>query len=68
MVYRFTALFTVRKCHWSELLGFWSLTVFRYTKSYRTQRFGNRICFRPQVSRGTPTLLGSLEVAARSKT
>jgi hypothetical protein len=49
----------------SELLGFWTLSIVRYCKEHlRTQRFGNRICFRPQV-RGweTPTLLGPLERA-----
>jgi hypothetical protein len=29
----------------------------------RKQRFGNWICFRPQVGRETPTLLGAIEKA-----
>jgi hypothetical protein len=44
----------------SGLPGFWILSIVRYFEEhYRTQRFGNWICFRPQV-RGweTPTLLG----------
>jgi hypothetical protein len=32
-------------------------------KNHRTLRFGNWICFRPQVRRETPTLLGDLERA-----
>jgi hypothetical protein len=43
-----------RKLHtdavYSELLGFWTLSIVRYSKNLRTQRFGNRICFRPQVT------------------
>jgi hypothetical protein len=39
------------------LEGFWTLSIFRY--SYKTQRFGNSICFRSQVKGETPTLLGT---------
>jgi hypothetical protein len=46
----------------SELLGFWTSPIVRYFKKhYRTQRFGNWICFRPQVKGGTATLSGPLE-------
>jgi hypothetical protein len=33
-----------------ELLGFWTLSIVRNSKYQKTQRFGNYICFRPQVS------------------
>jgi hypothetical protein len=32
-------------------------------KNYKTQRFGNWICFRPEVRGETPTLSGPLERA-----
>jgi hypothetical protein len=35
----------------------------RILKTKKTQRFGDRICFRPQVRGKTPTLLGPLERA-----
>jgi hypothetical protein len=41
---------------YSELLCFWTLPNVR-------KRFGNWICFSPQVKRETPTLLGPLERA-----
>jgi hypothetical protein len=34
----------------SELLFFWTLPTVRYSKNKRIQRFGNWICFHPQVS------------------
>jgi hypothetical protein len=41
-------------------MDFWTLSIVRNSKYYKTQRFGNLICFRPKV-RETLTLLGSLE-------
>jgi hypothetical protein len=35
----------VRSC-FSESLGFWTLSIVRNSKYKKTQRFGNRICFR----------------------
>jgi hypothetical protein len=37
----------------SELLGFWPLSIVWSYKTYRAQRFGNWICFRPQVENGS---------------
>jgi hypothetical protein len=34
-------------CKKKEFLGFWTLSIVRYLKN--TRRFGNWICFRPQV-------------------
>jgi hypothetical protein len=48
---------------YSELLGFRTLSIVRYSQNWKTQRFGNWICFRPQVRGETPTLLGPLERA-----
>jgi hypothetical protein len=47
----------------SGLLRVWALFIVRHTKGHeRTQRFGNWICFHPQMKGGeTPTLLGPLE-------
>jgi hypothetical protein len=39
---------------YSELLVSWTLSTVRYSRSEKTQRFGNWICFRPQV-RGRKT-------------
>jgi hypothetical protein len=36
----------------SELLGLWTLSIALNSKYYKIQRFGNWICFRPQVKRG----------------
>jgi hypothetical protein len=47
------------KC--SELLGFRTLSIVRYSKNQNTQLFGNWISFRPQVREETSTLLGPLE-------
>jgi hypothetical protein len=33
----------------SELLGFWTYSIVRYSRNYKIRRFGNWICFRPQV-------------------
>jgi hypothetical protein len=44
---------------YSELLGFWALSIVRNSKYYKTQRFGNWICFCPQV-RGGRQSVGSL--------
>jgi hypothetical protein len=44
----------------SELLGSWTLPIVRFSRSQKKQRFGNWICFRPQV-RGEDTYsVGSL--------
>jgi hypothetical protein len=44
-------------------MGFWTLSTVRYSKIYRTQCLGNWICFRPQVSGETPTVMDPLERA-----
>jgi hypothetical protein len=44
------------------LLGFWTLSIVRYSRKYKTRRFGNWICFRLQM-RGKTTLLHPLEIA-----
>jgi hypothetical protein len=50
-------------CQW-ELLGFCTWSIVWYSeKHYRAQRFGNWICFHPQVRGQTPTLSGPLENA-----
>jgi hypothetical protein len=36
----------------SELLCFWTLSIVRNFKYYKTQRFGSWICFRPKVRGG----------------
>jgi hypothetical protein len=48
-----------------ELLRFWTLSIVWNFKYYKTQRFGNLVCFRPSSGEGreTPTLLGPLERA-----
>jgi hypothetical protein len=46
----------------TELLGFWTFSIVRYSKDQETRRFGNRICFRLQV-KGEDTQLGPLERA-----
>jgi hypothetical protein len=33
----------------SELLGFWTLPIFRYSWNWKTRRFGTWICFLPEV-------------------
>jgi hypothetical protein len=45
--------------------NYWDLVSFHRLVFYRTRRFGNGICFRPQVKVGqkTPTQLGPLERA-----
>jgi hypothetical protein len=50
-----TATFNDLLCLRSKLLGFWTLSIVLYTRNYKTQRFGNWICFRPHVRGGTPT-------------
>jgi hypothetical protein len=44
-----------------------ALSNFLYSKKLRTQRFGNYICFRPQVRLETLILLGPLERANLKK-
>jgi hypothetical protein len=42
----------------SELLGFWTFSIIRYSRKYKTRSFGNWICFYPQVWGGKiPTKL-----------
>jgi hypothetical protein len=55
-----------RQTTWfSGLLGFWILSIVRYSKKQKNTRFGNWICFRPQVrGQETPTQLGPLERAS----
>jgi hypothetical protein len=33
----------------ADLLGFWTFSIVRYSRKQKTRRFGNWICFRPQV-------------------
>jgi hypothetical protein len=48
----------------TELLGFWTFSIVRYSREQKTRRFGNWIFFRPQVTgKKTPTRLGPLERA-----
>jgi hypothetical protein len=42
---------------------FWTSSIVRYSRNYKTQHFGNWISFYPQVGWETPTLLGFLERA-----
>jgi hypothetical protein len=56
-------MYTINGAEHSELLGFSILSIVRYSKNYRTQCFGNWICFLPQIRRKTSTLLSSLEKA-----
>jgi hypothetical protein len=44
----------------SELLGFWTFSIVQYSREQKTRRFGNSICFHPQV-KGEDTQLGPLE-------
>jgi hypothetical protein len=44
----------------SELLGFWTLSIVRNSKYYKTQHFGNWICLRPQVKGRDTYSVGSL--------
>jgi hypothetical protein len=45
-----------------ELLGFWTFSIVRFSRELKTRRFGNWMCFRPQVKgEKTPTQLGPLE-------
>jgi hypothetical protein len=55
-----------RWCITHRITGFFGLfTIVRYSRDKKTRRFGNWICFRPQVKGGekTPTQLGLLERA-----
>jgi hypothetical protein len=52
-----------------ELLGFWTFSIVRYSIEQNTRRFGNSICFRPQMNEEkTPTRLGPLEKATEYRT
>jgi hypothetical protein len=53
-----------RKRKLSELLNFSTLSNVLYSKNYRTQRFGNWICFRPQVRMEAPTVSCLLELTS----
>jgi hypothetical protein len=33
----------------SELLSFWTFSIVLYSRNEKTRRFGNWICFRPQI-------------------
>jgi hypothetical protein len=44
----------------SESLGFWTLSIVRNSKYQKTKRFGNWICYRPQVRGGDTYLEGPL--------
>jgi hypothetical protein len=44
-----------------RITGFWTLSIFRYSRNQKIQRFGNWIRFRSQVRGETPTLFGPLE-------
>jgi hypothetical protein len=35
-----------------ESLGFWTFSIVLYSREQKTRRFGNWICFRPQVKGG----------------
>jgi hypothetical protein len=46
------------------LLSFLDFSIVLYSRDYKTRRFGNWICFHPQVKRRrTPTQLGPIERA-----
>jgi hypothetical protein len=47
----------------TELLGFWTASIIRYSRKQKTRRFGNWIYFRPLVRGEAPILLGLLERA-----
>jgi hypothetical protein len=36
----------------TELLGFWTFSIIRYSRTQKARRFGNWICFRLQVKEG----------------
>jgi hypothetical protein len=44
-------------------MGFWTLSIVLYSRKQKIRRFGNWICFCPQVRGKTPTQLGPLERA-----
>jgi hypothetical protein len=46
-----------------RIAAFWTFSIVRYSRKQETRRFGNSICFRPQVRGKTPTKLGPLERA-----
>jgi hypothetical protein len=46
-----------------RIIGLLGISIIRYSKNYKTQRFVNWNCFHPQVTEVTRTLLGSLEKA-----
>jgi hypothetical protein len=58
-------LFLQHNVRISELQGFSTSSIVRYSRNLKTQRFRNWICFRPQVEGGgeTPTQLGPSERA-----
>jgi hypothetical protein len=58
--YRLDSKGFLRWCITLRITGFLDLSVVRYFKNQRTQRFGNWICFRLQVMGETPAPLGSL--------
>jgi hypothetical protein len=46
-----------------RITGILDFSIVRYSKNYGTQSFGNWMCFLPQVTEETATLLGTLERA-----
>jgi hypothetical protein len=48
---------------YTTITAFFDLSIVRYSKNYRTQHFGNWICFCPQV-RGNTYSVGSLELTS----
>jgi hypothetical protein len=47
----------------SLLLSFWTLSIIRISTNQKTQRFGNRICFRIQARGGAPTIQKNQKLA-----
>jgi hypothetical protein len=43
-----------------RITGFLDFSIVRYSRNYKTQRFGNWICFRPQMKGEDTYLVGSL--------
>jgi hypothetical protein len=53
-----------RWCVTHRITGFWTFSIFRYSREQKTRRLGNCVCFRPEVkAEEIPTQLGPLERA-----
>jgi hypothetical protein len=50
-------------CGFSELLGFRTLSIVRYSRNWKAQYFWNWICFLLYMRGGIPTLLSHSETA-----